>query len=338
MSYDFSRLRMLLADDSPQMRAIIKTILLGVGVKNIIEAADGVTAIQKLKHNPVDIALIDWIMPGYSGIEVVRYVRRDGDSPNPYLPIIMVTGFSEKQRVMEARDAGATEFLTKPITAKGLISRILEVVERPRPFIRTKTYFGPCRRRRKLAEWAGIERRGTGVAAADVPATAAATESSPPKDCTKCEIIEPASLLGTQVTGSGGIDPAAITRAESTVAALKGEFEAAAQRQLNTLIDAFARLGPGAATDENLKTVYRIAHEIKGQGGTFGYTLLSRLADILCRYIRTVENVDTRAIAIMQAMVDAITTVISQRLEGDGGEVGREILRGLHQLTGDFDA
>ena len=59
----------------------------------------------------------------------------------------MLTGHSEKKRVTAARDAGVTEFLAKPISAKALYQRIVNVVANPRPFIKTKTYFGPDRRR-----------------------------------------------------------------------------------------------------------------------------------------------------------------------------------------------
>ncbi len=64
----------------------------------------------------------------------------------------------------EARDAGVTEFLVKPISAKGLYQRIVSVVMAPRPFIKTATYFGPCRRRTPNPNYGGIERRGKGVA------------------------------------------------------------------------------------------------------------------------------------------------------------------------------
>jgi len=74
-------------------------------------------------------------------------IRQPESKGNPYAPIIMLTGHSEKRRVTVARDAGVTEFLAKPISAKGLYQRILNVVANPRPFIKTKTYFGPDRRR-----------------------------------------------------------------------------------------------------------------------------------------------------------------------------------------------
>jgi DNA-binding response OmpR family regulator len=80
------------------------------------------------------------------------------------VPIIMLTGHSEKKRVIAARDAGVTEFLAKPISAKGLYGRILNVVANPRPFIRTKNYFGPDRRRNANPNYSGPERRKGGKA------------------------------------------------------------------------------------------------------------------------------------------------------------------------------
>jgi DNA-binding response OmpR family regulator len=91
-------------------------------------------------------------------------VRQPGANSNPYVSIIMLTGHSEKQRVMAARDAGVTEFLAKPISAKGLYERIVNVVANPRPFIKTKAYFGPDRRRNVNANYAGPERRKGGKA------------------------------------------------------------------------------------------------------------------------------------------------------------------------------
>jgi DNA-binding response OmpR family regulator len=80
------------------------------------------------------------------------------------VPIIMLTGHSEKHRVTSARDAGITEFMAKPISAKSLYQRILNVVANPRPFIKTKTYFGPDRRRNVTNSYVGPERRKGGKA------------------------------------------------------------------------------------------------------------------------------------------------------------------------------
>jgi DNA-binding response OmpR family regulator len=94
----------------------------------------------------------------------MQMIRQPGANANPYVAIIMLTGHSEKKRVMAARDAGVTEFLAKPISAKGLYQRIINVVANPRPFIKTKTYFGPDRRRNITSNYIGPERRKGGKA------------------------------------------------------------------------------------------------------------------------------------------------------------------------------
>src|ERR1700761_9036360 len=86
-------------------------------------------------------------------------LRNSPDSKNPYLPIVMMTGHSEKSRVVEARDAGVTEFIAKPLTAKSVLERLQAVIYRPRPFVRTATYFGPDRRRRDDPAHVGPWRR-----------------------------------------------------------------------------------------------------------------------------------------------------------------------------------
>jgi DNA-binding response OmpR family regulator len=93
------------------------------------------------------------------GIALTRHIRTSENSPNPFMPIIMVTGHTERARVEEARDAGVTEFLAKPVTPKNLYSRIAEIVERPRAFVRTESYFGPDRRRKTLDSYGGPWRR-----------------------------------------------------------------------------------------------------------------------------------------------------------------------------------
>jgi len=103
-------------------------------------------------------------MPIFDGLELTQMIRQPGANANPYVPIIMLTGHTEKARVTAARDAGITEFLAKPISAKALYQRIANVVANPRPFIKTKNYFGPDRRRSGGASYVGPERRKGGKA------------------------------------------------------------------------------------------------------------------------------------------------------------------------------
>ncbi len=161
MTGGFESLRVLLVDDNQHMRAIVTTVLAGVGIKQVRETRDGADALEALREWPADVAIVDFQMIPVDGVEFTRMVRNAPDSKNPYLPIIMMTGHSEKSRVYEARDAGVTEFVAKPLTAKAVLDRLQAVIYHPRPFVRTNTYFGPDRRRRDNPAFSGPWLRST---------------------------------------------------------------------------------------------------------------------------------------------------------------------------------
>ena len=156
---DFNKLRFLVCDDNPHMRRILRTLLHSFGAREVYEAEDGATALEMYSHYVPDIVITDWAMPIFDGLELAQMIRQPGANANPFVPIIMLTGHSEKRRVVAARDAGVTEFLAKPISAKALYERIVNVVANPRPFIKTATYFGPDRRRLSNPSYIGPERR-----------------------------------------------------------------------------------------------------------------------------------------------------------------------------------
>lgn len=140
-------LSVLILDDRAQMRAITASILESVGIRRIHEAGDAEAAMTLLRTEPVDVAVVDYKMTPLNGVEFVRLVRNSPDSPDPFLPVIMLTGHADRRRIDEARDAGVTEFLVKPVTAKALIGRLQGLILKPRPFVKLDGYFGPDRRR-----------------------------------------------------------------------------------------------------------------------------------------------------------------------------------------------
>lgn len=157
---DMSALRVVVIDDNTYMRRIVRTLLHSFGVREVMEAEDGATGLELFQSHLPDIVITDWAMPIFDGIELTRMIRNPNSSPNAYVPIILLTGHSEKKRVIEARDAGITEFLAKPISAKLLYQRIASTILTPRPFVKTATYFGPDRRRGRTGEAPnGRERR-----------------------------------------------------------------------------------------------------------------------------------------------------------------------------------
>jgi DNA-binding response OmpR family regulator len=176
--YRFDRLRILIVDDNVHMRKMLAAIVRALGVTNVYESPDGTSGWETLRAVNPDIVLLDWMMPGMSGLEFVRQVRTSPESPNPFVPVIMLTGHTQADRVRQARDAGTTEFMAKPISAKGLLARITAVIESPRSFVRTPEYFGPCRRRRKDDSYKGPDRRVTGANAASDQEKAESAETT----------------------------------------------------------------------------------------------------------------------------------------------------------------
>jgi two-component system, chemotaxis family, chemotaxis protein CheY len=153
------RLHLLVVDDNPHMRSIVVAILRGSGFGNIKEASDGSHALEEMKTGIPDIIIIDLNMSPLDGVEFTRLMRTAPDSPSPYVPIIMMTGHTERSKVTAARDAGINELVAKPISAKTLLQRIVAVIDRPRSFVKTKSYTGPCRRRDKSKDFRGPWRR-----------------------------------------------------------------------------------------------------------------------------------------------------------------------------------
>lgn len=112
--------KVLVVDDSGTMRKIIIRSLNAVGFTDTVEAADGAEGLAAFQQAPIDLVLTDWNMPNKSGIEMVREIRGQGSQ----VPIIMVTTEGEKARVLEAIQAGITDYLVKPFTADVLRQKL----------------------------------------------------------------------------------------------------------------------------------------------------------------------------------------------------------------------
>lgn len=151
----------LVAEDNEFARGIVREVLKALGATRIHYVGDGREGLQICHDFNIDIALVDWKMPVLSGLDFLKAIRTASNSPDPYLPVIMMTAHSEYNYVLRARDAGVTEYLIKPYSAKQILSRLRAVIENPRDFVKTSTYFGPDRRRRNDPNYKGQERRKT---------------------------------------------------------------------------------------------------------------------------------------------------------------------------------
>ena len=129
MACDLDGLNILLVDDEKSMRMLVRDVLLAFGFENVRMAPDAPSAYRMLDDFLADIVILDWQMAPMNGLDLLRQIRTAEDSPDPYVPVIMLTAHTELNRVIECRLAGATSVLAKPIAPRTLYRRIERIVE-----------------------------------------------------------------------------------------------------------------------------------------------------------------------------------------------------------------
>lgn len=127
----------------------------------------------------------------------------------------------------------------------------------------------------------------------------------------------------------------ALERAQAAVERLKESYIAEwGPAALAEMYDMLAGLGrPGGDRAEGIETFYRYAHDMKGQGGTFGYPLLTHIGEILCRLTADRRDVGESDLRILRSHLDAARHIMVQRLDGDGGDEGDRLIRDLQGLV-----
>lgn len=135
----FPDVSVMVVDEAPYARRLLREILSRVGIRRIIEAPDGAEALAQLAENLPDVVILNWQLPILSGEEFVRLARTPATSPLPTVPIIVTLSRPEKIAVDRAVRLGVNEILVKPFSPKALWSRMDEVLNRPRPYVRSAT-------------------------------------------------------------------------------------------------------------------------------------------------------------------------------------------------------
>ncbi|MFC5390998.1 response regulator [Brevundimonas bullata] len=167
--FNFAGAVTMVIDDSPFALELTAQAVLGFGIKVRHACSSAAEAIAVLRDHPVDLILVDCEMPGMSGYEFVRWLRRSGLEPNAFAPVIMTAAHVRRSKVSEARDCGANFLITKPFSASVLLERIVWVARDARPFLEVGDYFGPDRRFRS-EPWEGLERRSEEIRKAEFEA------------------------------------------------------------------------------------------------------------------------------------------------------------------------
>lgn len=160
-NYDLSHLNVMLVEKHGYMRRLLREVLHQLGIRDVRDCGNVEDAYEMFIERPADMVLSDWA-PGLNGLELLQKFRDSDSSPNPYVPVIIITANTELRHIYTARDTGMTEFLAKPISAARVYSRVCSVIEKRRMFISNRQFFGPDRRRLLRDSFGGENRRTRG--------------------------------------------------------------------------------------------------------------------------------------------------------------------------------
>lgn len=152
----------------------------------------------------------------------------------------------------------------------------------------------------------------------------------------KAQFITPPNTLKAKVVegGPGAVSADVLSRAEQVISDMSGEYEKWVVEDMARLNAALAELNEAKdARKPYLEKIFQIVHDMKGQGGSFDYQLISIIGDMLCRYVEKLEDANAQEIEVIGVHVNSMQVVVSQHIKGEGGAVGDKLLKGLDLIV-----
>ena len=341
----WDRLCVLVVDDNSFMRNLMATTIKGFGILDVVTELDGASAIERLKLSltdpiaasmgTVDLIISDYVMPGVDGNLFLRWVRAGNNVPDRFVPFLMVSGAADKFVVEQARDSGMTEFLAKPFSAQTVADHLLKIINYPRQFVLAPGYFGPDRRRAVMHS--DVERRIT--KRHEIQRIKPDSDERELRKDVRAIYFRPNNKIRHKIGVKNYseplyFDPMIIQATEKRIQALVGDYADWVEKYIKSMTASEAalsdKLEDQKSNKKHIANINRIAHELRGQSGTFDYPLITKLSKSL--YESTMDSekqiTDDRK-NLINAHIDAIRTVFKNRITGEGGEVGLALLHDI---------
>ena len=351
-TFDLERLSVLIVVDNQFMRTLLGRVLRSLNVRQILHAADGaeaITIIKEIHTHPqksgvqrLDLVICDWVMSPVDGAMLLRWIRRHKDSPNKFLPFIMISAIAEADKVMEARNLGANEFLAKPFSINTIATKLTALIDKPRHYIYTKDYFGPDRRRHQIPIKGENRRTATKenieiIHNGKIPSTF--------KEGIKAYYLRVPNKLRDLVGGLGqastpfAIDEALLEAAAEELVSMEADYADWVKDTVSFLRTTHLALKEQPKNHwKYFRIINTLAHELRGQGSTFGYPLVTEFGKSLFNYTKIDVKPDERFIELIHAHIESIQAVVRERIKGDGGEVGKIIVETLNLAKTRYNA
>ena len=158
---NFTQIEALVVDSDQYSTTILGQILRGFGLTRHLILETGEEARAKLASSRFDLLICDAVLPDTHATELIKWMRRQAAQNIKYMPIVVLTGYTQYSNVVNLRDAGANIVVRKPVSPNVLFDHIAWSARTERPFIETDTYIGPDRRFKNTGPPEGVGRRKT---------------------------------------------------------------------------------------------------------------------------------------------------------------------------------
>lgn len=333
----------MVVEDNEYMLDILGNAIWRMGFTRLKKFRSGKDAVEYLKLTaktvgeavePIDIVISDLIMSPVGGNHLLRWLRDEKSSPNRFMPFIIVSGAADKPNVVECRDHGVHDFMAKPFSVENIYRVLQRIIEVPRQFVTTQTYFGPDRRRSdKLGPPKDGERRRPDESHATIVYSKEKVEK--PKDASDVWLFKLPNYLKEKM-GSNAMRRSfqlpedVLHFAEENLQREAEGFVGWCKNYLDRLSAevAHAKDNPGER-NVSFEEINLIAHELRGQGGTFGYPLITIFGKSLYEMTQPPLRQDDAFLEIVKAHIDAMRAVIREKISGEGGAVGLALFKEL---------
>ncbi len=311
------QVKVLVVDRDARTASLVTAVLRAFGFHRIEVATTAEAVVEAMKDKPYDLIITEWHLAANSGVTLVRALRKVKQEPGMRrdVPIIMLTAQSDAAAVKAARDAGITEFLAKPFSAKTLAARLVQVIDYPRDFIDAPGYVGPCRRRRGEPPPGEEDRR-------DKPKT---HDVLPPN-------TELADLLGG-LKAAELFTEELVKQAQEELQRQEAVFIGWANDDIHELERAYGVLSQNPQEPQARESMMQAAYVIKSQAGIFGYDLGTRVAGSLVDYLENHPRLSAEHLTVLRKHIDTMAVIFHQKIKESGREIGADLLDSLQKLV-----
>ncbi len=327
----------LIADQDTHLSHILKNMLEDMGFARVRLTHSGQHALELLQEVPFDFLITEWETRHMSGLNLIRHIRKHDESPNPTLPIIMVSGRAEQTDVLTARDIGINEYIIKPFSAGSVYNRLERIIDKPRQFVVAHDFVGPDRRHKGLPPEGVSDRRILKIKATEMPdgLTGNLQSGELPKIWLPDYSLK--NKIGKDLSLKALITPAMINLAQASIDSIESESLQWIKQNLNDLKLLHRAMVDGRHATGAGKRMMEVALTLNARAGTFGFKRASEIAYMLYLFCRNrLQYKNAGHHIVIMKHIEVLHVVLSNDSRGMDNAEGGAIVSELHNLVNKF--